>query len=45
MSDAAQNATLQNMAILFADVMTTNEVVELLRKSAATATNIAGVAK
>jgi ureidoacrylate peracid hydrolase len=45
MSDAAQNATLQNMAILFADVMMTNEVVELLRKSAATATNIAGIAK
>jgi ureidoacrylate peracid hydrolase len=34
LSDAAHNATLDNMALLFADVMTTNEVMRVIRESA-----------
>jgi ureidoacrylate peracid hydrolase len=34
LSDNDQNATLNNMASIFADVMTTSEIVELLRRKA-----------
>jgi ureidoacrylate peracid hydrolase len=34
LTDAAHNATLENMALLFGDVMITNEVIQVIRASA-----------
>ncbi len=34
LTDEAHNATLENMALLFADVMSTAELLEALRRAA-----------